>query len=93
MPSEAKTFNLWDTARADWLAENMPLISAVLSSGVGLIELSHQNYAVGVLGIVAAIISAIGVRATGEASKIRDQKLDQMFIWQSQDAAGEDYNL
>jgi len=63
----------WNRANADRLAKWMFIVSTALTSGDGLVALVRSDYVTGVLGIGAALASAAGAIATGNASKTRDE--------------------
>jgi hypothetical protein len=79
--------NLWDTTTVDRLAYWFPVAAAVFAAIAGLIGLLKGDCAQGMLEILAGIASAIGIRATGKGSRIRDEMIGNMIVWNGQQAA------
>lgn len=75
---------LWDTTKADRVAYWLPIGAAILAIATGVLALVRYNNLAASLGIASGIASAVGVVATGYASKLRD---DQLRFWI--DAIGE----
>lgn len=70
--------NLWKTSIADLLVWSMPIVSAFLSIGAGVLVLLRREDFAAIAGIVAGLTAAIGVFVTGTASRNRD---DQLRFW------------
>jgi hypothetical protein len=80
-------YQLWNTQRQDRLARWMFIASAVLSIGAGTVAIAECDYAVGALGIGAALAGAAGALASDAAAKIRDERHNNETVWAAQDAA------
>lgn len=65
--------------RLAWLIDTaacvLPVLAAILSIGAGWEALRHDDSVVACLGIAGGVVSAAGVLATGQASKIRDERM------------------
>jgi len=73
------TLSPWMITAVDALSWIMPTAAAIFSIGAGVCALLKLDGCAAVLGIAGGVISASGVIATGQASRIRDQRLEQAW--------------
>lgn len=64
---------MWLIDTASWL---LPVLAAILSVGAGMEALAHDDRDAALLGIAGGLASAVGVLATGWASRVRDHRLE-----------------